>query len=282
MRHVWLRSSDLHEERSSPNEGARVATSAPAAMLATLALACGGAQPAESAAPVAPATEPEESGEDMREALLAGASSVLVVTELEQAQRFPLVAPDEAARVTASDVTCAHGVAQHVVVTTFMTELWPQYPVAIDALVCGTNVHYPVRIDPEHAQRLQEIAVEANGEGNLDGAEFAWRRLVNAYPEQGALHFQLAMTLGAKATALANAGVQDLQRYRDEVQHELESALRRDPPPPNVAHYLLGLIYAETTDPRARSELQAFLAGETTPETRGEAERILAQLPETP
>lgn len=148
--------------------------------------------------------EREPGSADLSEELVAaGAKTIVIFRKHELARDFPLMTSGKVQRkVRGKDWPCGDGGTLEPVIVTTYTKLgqeidWRQYPLAMDAWRCKvpgrqTLYEYPAGLTESQFEALATAATEAAKAGQVDRAEFFFRRLLHAEPDNWSLHFSLA------------------------------------------------------------------------------------------
>lgn len=220
-----------------------------------------------------------------------GGAATMTLRTLESAQKFPQEIAEETKRTLRTEApTCAKDKRSYepVVITTRGAlgdpAVWRAYPIAIDGWrcpVCGDH-HYPVFLPPEEVAELLRGGEEAARRGDLDEAEYKFRRVVSSWPGHATARFDLGSLYLDRAKAertRAGSTPADVQHATDEATRQLERALASNPPPPGIARFMLGKTYVRGGKPdKGRPLLLTFLGDPTSDATRrAEAQGLLTE-----
>jgi hypothetical protein len=217
---------------------------------------------------------------------VAGEVSIYWLRKADQATAIPEIAPADAMRAPRNaPPDCDGSPASHVVVTDLgpvgNEDLAREHPIAIDAWFCRASgaLRYPLELSEAELSELSRRGAEAGRAGNLDEAEYFFRRLANAVPGDALTHLHIASVYLDRGTREVHGRGREavLSQYRERIVRELDTSLRCVPPPPPVARLMLGRVFARSGEPaKARPLLEQFVSSEgITAAERQEAQELL-------
>jgi hypothetical protein len=224
---------------------------------------------------------------------MATSQEAVLVTlrKLELAQRFPLlVAADAVRKPRGKTHHCEKDGAalEPVIITTGGpfgdAKLWRSYPLAIDGWRCPRcqNIEFPAFLTAKEEIRLEEEGAQAGRTGDLDRAEYCFRRIVNSWHDWPMGHFNLASVyLDRVKQERAGSNRQAvIEQYTRSAVHHFEAARAcKDPQPPPQVYLMLGRIYMRTGErDKGRTLLRRFLEfPEVPPEQKRAAGDLLKE-----
>jgi hypothetical protein len=201
----------------------------------------------------------------------------LTFRNVDAARRFPLEPPQAPSQGRGEGHPCAVCGAPlaRVLLTTYGPAgdlaVFRAYPLAVDALRCAGGEHFEYAfLSPQEVGGLQRAGLDAARAGDLDGAEFFFRRVVASWLDFALARLNLASVYLDRVRAAQRAGAPDdaIQRLVDVAEAQLGRARRCEPPPPPEADLMLARIWVRrgrladaralltplADDPRARKE----------------------------
>jgi tetratricopeptide (TPR) repeat protein len=208
----------------------------------------------------------------------------LVFRDVERARTIPQEAAQAGPKHLGICERCASPLRKVVFTTAgggAQAEIWRAYPLAVDGWVCtacGWSAA-PRFITPEESVGYARRGAEHAANGELDDAEFWFRRILGSWPGYHAGYADLGQVTSARADAASDFA--DKERYRREASRWLERAIELDPEctiagirPP------FARILAMTGDePRAIELLESVLArNEVAEAVRSAASALLADI----
>ena len=258
--------------RAPANSATPAAPAAPAAPKAAAAPAASAASP-KSAAPPKSAT-PE----------------LMTLRSLAVAQKFPQELPDGAAHKARGEAhVCSDdgSALVPILITTYGDfgdpAVWREYPLAVDGWRCPEdgNIEFPALLSPAEVTNLLQLGEAAAKSGNLDEAEFNFRRVTSSWPGYMFGRVNLGSVyldkIKAEQARPGGASAEVVQRYVEVAVTQFEHALTTSPPAPPQIRLMLGRLYLRSNRPeRGHAVLRVLLADPSAPEAlKREAQALM-------
>lgn len=206
----------------------------------------------------------------------------IVLRDLQRAKALPQEPREPGPREMAACGQCGE-LVRKVVFTTAgsgdQVEVWRQYPLAVDGWVCpgcGWSAMPRFISVEESVQYGQEGAAHASS-GQLDDAEFWFRRLVSSWPGYAVGYANMGQLSTARADAAGSAEAKQLHRAEAEIW--LQRAVQADRGLTEVHVLLARTLALIGKEPEAFEVLDELLGASALPESlRTEAELLAAEL----
>jgi hypothetical protein len=214
----------------------------------------------------------------------------ITLRNLDLARRYPQELPEDVPRRRRGErhVCPVDGTPlAPVVVTTFGDAgdpaVWRAYPLALDGWLCATGAHFDYAfLTTAEVQQFLRSGGGAAQAGDLDTAEFFFRRVVSSWPGFAAGRVNLGSLYldRVKAAQAAGGSPAEVRRLVDVAAAQFEKALACDPPPPAQVRLMLARIYARSERGElARPHLEAVLDDPAANDALiAQAEELLAEI----
>ena len=208
----------------------------------------------------------------------------VVLRDLRRAKAFPQEPESPGRKEMAACERCGKRLRQVVFTTAGsgdQIEVWRQYPLAVDGwlcVACGWSV-MPRFISPEESVEYGRTGAEHAKSGQLDDAEFWFRRILGSWPGYPAGYADLGQISTARAETAS--APEERARYRSEAEGWFRRAVQAD-----AEHGIAGVRVAlaralalNDKEQEAIEVLDELLGAPAVSEPeRAEAERVLADL----
>ena len=152
--------------------------------------------------------------------------------------------------------TCTHcgGSLGPVLFTSWGTELWQQRPLVVDGWECSScgNMTVPAFLTVDQTMAIERAGATAAQSGDLEAAEFHFRRIASSWVGYGPASMNLASVYMDKLNTQHDPSL--TARYRAVVESEMRAAAASDPVPHPFVHRTLAKIYSDRGDDEAALE----------------------------
>jgi hypothetical protein len=183
-------------------------------------------------------------------------TEIITLRNLEIARRYPLEVPEDAPRRRRGEHhVCPDDGTPFVpaVLTTFGEfgdpAVWRAHPLVIEGWKCAAGSHFEYAfLTPQDVDQLFRSGMEAVRAGDLDLAEFSFRRVVSSWPgyATGRVNLGSIYLDRVKAAQSRSAPAAEVRALLDVAVEQFERALACVPPPPAEVRLMLGRIYARS------------------------------------
>lgn len=172
----------------------------------------------------------------------------LTLRSLSAARRLPQEPPESVVRLECGqDHPCqTHGVSfERVLLTTYgdggAPGVWQAYPLALDMWLCPEGEHFEhALLSPQEVDAFLARGTRAAQAGDLDEAEFYFRRVVASWPGYAFGHLNLGSVY---LDRLKRCTEQDLAPIREVAIDQLEQAIAGRPRPPHRVWLMLAQLH---------------------------------------
>ncbi len=148
-----------------------------------------------------------------------------------------------------------------VLFTSWGCELWSERPMVMDGWRCSgcDSMSAPAFLTIEQVKAIQHSGVEAARAGDMDVAEFHFRRIASSWTGYGLASMNLASVYEERLKQDHDPA--HTERYKSIVETEMRIAANADPVPAAFVHSTLARIYAHRQEvDAAREQIAAVRA----------------------
>ncbi len=218
----------------------------------------------------------------------------ITLRNLEIARRYPLELGEDVPRRRRGDnhVCQTDGTPLRPAVLTTFGEtgdpaVWRAHPIAIEGFLCGAGHHFEYAfLTPEEANELLGRGGQAARTGDLDLAEFCFRRVTSSWPgfAPGRVNLGSVHLDRVKVEQSRSAPPEEIRRLLDIAVDQFERALACTPPAPIQVRVMLARIYVRTDRAaKARPLLDSVLGdASASPELKEQARALASEAPAAP